>query len=162
MCPVGFGSGNGSVPGVEAQIRLVTGSDYSGQEGWSGCRRKEIRRSADRDEADAGGRDDMVIGLDDGCRDCDRFGGRRRTSGVTGADALAAMRVTRVCRSLVVVLLIGDCRRLGRAGVQPLHHAPGDPRGEEQQSERQDSAASEERHHGQENRPRNTGAKGRK
>ena len=58
------------------------------------------------------------------------------------------MRLTRVCRSLAVVLLIADCRRLDRTGVQPLHRAPADPRGEEQKSERQDSAASEKRDHG--------------
>jgi hypothetical protein len=86
---------------------MVTGSDYSGQEGWSGCRRKEIRGSADRDEADAGRRDDVVIGLDDGCGDGDRFGVRGRTSWITGADALTAMRLTSVCRSLAV-LVIGD------------------------------------------------------
>ena len=101
----------------------------------------------------------MVIGLDDSCGDGNRLRRRSHTSRVTGADALAALRVTRVCRSLAVVLMIGDCRRLGRTGVQPLHRAPHDAGGEEQQCECQDSAASEERHHGQEHRPRSTGAK---
>ena len=133
---------------MKARIRMVTGSDYSGQEGWSGCRRKEIGRSADRDEADAGRRDDMVIGLDDGCGDRDRFSRRRRTGGVTGADALATVRLTRVCRSLAVVLLIGHCGGLYRTGVQPLHRAPADTRGENQKGERQGSTASEERYHG--------------
>jgi hypothetical protein len=103
----------------------------------------------------------VVIGLDDGYGDGDGFGGGSRTRGVTGADTLAALRVTRVCRSLAVVLIIGDCGRLDGAGVQPLHRAPADPRSEEQQSERQSSAASKKRHHGQKHRPRNTGAKGR-
>ena len=92
----------------------------------------------------------MMIGLDDGCSDGDRFGRRRRTSGVTGANAVAPVRMTRVCGSLAVVLVMGSRRRLSRAGVQPLHRAPHEARGEEQQSERHDSAASEKRHHGEE------------
>ena len=90
------------------------------------------------------------MGLDDGGGDGDRFGGRRRTGGVTGADAVAALAVTRVCRSLTVVLMVGSCRRLRRACVQPLHRAPHEARGEEQQSERHNSAASEKRHDGEE------------
>jgi len=126
---------------------MVTGSDYSGQEGWSGRGRKEIGRSADPDKADAGGRDDVLIWLDDGCGDGDRRGGRRRTSGVTSADAMTGLRVTRVCRSLAVVLMIGDCRRLDRAGVQPLDNTPGDPGSEQNKSERKRTAAPQERQH---------------
>ena len=103
----------------------------------------------------------MVIGLRDGYGDRDRMGGWGRGNDVTRAYALAGLGVARVGRSLAVVLMIGDCRRMHRAGVQPLQRAPGDARGEEQESERQDSAALEKRHHGQEHRPRNTGAKGR-
>ena len=63
---------------------------------------------------------------------------------------MAPVRMTRVCRSLAVVLVVGSCRGLRRAGVQPLHRAPHEARGEEQQREGHDSAASEKRHHGQE------------
>jgi hypothetical protein len=117
-------------------------------ERWSCCRRKKIRGSADRDEADSGGRDDVMIGLDDGCSNGDRFGGRCGASGVTGSDTVAALRVTRVSRSLPVVLMLGHRGRLYRAGVQPLHRTPADPRGEKHQGERQDLAASEQAHHG--------------
>ena len=102
-----------------------------------------------------------MIGLDDGCGHRARTGGRSRGNDVTGAYALAGLRVARVGRSLAVVLMIGDCRRMHRAGVQPLQRTPGDPRSEEQESEREDSAALEKRHHGQEHRPGNTGAKER-
>jgi hypothetical protein len=115
-------------------------------ERWSCCWREKIRGSADRDEADLGGRGDVTIGLDDGRGDGDRLSGRRRTSDVTGADALAGLvRVTRVRRGLSVALMIGGCRGLGRAGVQPLDNAPGDAGSEQDKGERKRTTAPQER-----------------
>ncbi|MEO7137731.1 MAG: hypothetical protein ABI037_08430, partial [Gemmatimonadales bacterium] len=54
----------------------------------------------------------------------------------------------RVGRRLVVMLVLGNRRRLDRTGVQPLHRTPADTGGEKQQSERHGSAASEEGGHG--------------
>jgi hypothetical protein len=56
--------------------------------------------------------------------------------------------VARVGWGLAVVLVIGDRRSFDRAGVQPLHRAPADPRGEERQYQRYGSAAAEKGDHG--------------
>ena len=94
---------------AEGPARMVTGSDYSGQDGWGGGRRKEVERSADRDKADPSEREDVIIRLNDNYGDGDRLGGRGGASRVTGADALAGlMRMTSICWSLAVVLVIGD------------------------------------------------------
>ncbi len=74
---------------------------------------------------------------------------------------MTALRVARLGGARVVVLMIGAAVAWAGQACSHCTAVPEIPGSEEQQGERHDSAASEKRGHGQEHRPRSTGAKGR-